>query len=227
MSKETSKLLSLLYLASPALPIGAFAYSQGLEKAIELELVHDGGSLKRWCHDYLQHGMSKLDAPLLLSLQSAALLGNWDDFAALNADVYAYRESAELLAEEENLGTSLMRLLNTQKLLDSLSGDMTLPANISYLAAYALAGAALSMSREELSLSLLWSWLENQTVVACKTIPLGQSDAQAILLGSRPLLEKCVDIATSLEQSAIGASLPGQAMLSALHETQYSRLFRS
>lgn len=215
-----ANLLGLLYLASPTLPIGSFAYSQGLEKAIENEVVSDRESLLKWCRDFMSIGLAHLDLPLLRQINQAITEVNQRQLDSINQVVFASRETAELYMEEVNLGQSLKRLIMTQEL--KVEG-MDVPQKPSFLVGYAWAANALDLSQEELETAFLWSWLENQTAVACKAIPLGQTDAQAILLALRPVISHVV----GSTRSEIAGSLPGQVLFSAQHETQYSRLFRS
>ena len=109
-----ANMLGLLYLASPTLPIGSFAYSQGLEKAIENEIVKDRASLLRWCEDFISIGLAHLDLPLLRRINHALLNTDQQQLEAVNALVFASRETSELHMEEVNLGQSLKRLIRTQ-----------------------------------------------------------------------------------------------------------------
>lgn len=212
--------LALLYLASPTLPIGSFAYSQGLETAIDKEIVTDRDSLQKWCYDTIKFGLTQLDLVLLSQIRSAIDEGDQAKVNALNEQVFASRETSELCSEEVNLGQSLARLLKTQ---ECLNNDLHLPKTPSFLTAFAACAASLGLSIDDMAIAFLWSWLENQTAVACKAIPLGQTDAQHVLLSLTTLISDC---ANDIPCQAFG-SMPGQAILSMMHETQYSRLFRS
>jgi urease accessory protein len=112
MEPMTSRpLVRLLQLASPALPVGAYSYSQGLEAAVEARIVHDTASAQQWIGDVLELSIAGMEAPLVLRLHQA-----WTnaDFAAVerwNRLVLASRESAELRAEIVQMGYSLTRLL--------------------------------------------------------------------------------------------------------------------
>lgn len=215
-----ANMLGLLYLASPTLPIGSFAYSQGLEKAIDANLVHDKESLLAWCRDFMSIGLAQLDIVLLAQIYQAIYERDQRALEELNTKVFAARESTELYLEERNLGQSIKRLITTQGFKVE---DVTLPLNPSFLLGFAWVAFALELSREEMQTAFFWSWLENQTAVACKAIPLGQTDAQSILLALRNLVTELI---SSPEDELFG-SLPGQVLLSVQHETQYSRLFRS
>ena len=219
--------LSAFYLTSPSLPIGAFAYSQGLESAIEHQMVTDREGLDQWCRDYLIHGLARLDVPLLRRLYRALDEGDPSLVEALNQQVLAMRETRELYDEEVNLGRSLRRVIKSQQARLELS-NLTWAVDhkrLGYLARFALLGHGLTLTEDMVIASFLWSWLDNQVMVACKSIPLGQTDAQAVLLDGRDTIQKIMD-EPAVEETPL-SSLPGAALLSALHEEQYSRLFRS
>ncbi|MCP5208089.1 MAG: urease accessory protein UreF [Hahellaceae bacterium] len=219
----STQLLSALYLASPALPIGGFAYSQGLESAIELGWVKDEPTLQGWLQGVLHEGLGQLDLPILWRCLAAvenndrAAQHYWNDLT------FANRETHELVFEEEQLGAALRKLLLSLNKIDAAS----LPEQPSYLLMFAVASGVMHLSAENALAAFCWSWLENQVTVACKTIPLGQTAAQRVLLHLMPEIELVTAKAKMTKDDDIGATLPGLIMASALHETQYSRLFRS
>jgi urease accessory protein len=202
-------LVRLLQLASPTLPVGAYSYSQGLEAAVEAGIVHDAASAQAWIADALEYSMGRFEAPLLWRMMQGE---------ALNDLFLAGRETAELRAETLQMGHSLAKLVSE---LGLGSVPLEEPA---YPAVYALAVERLELDREEALLAYLWSWLENQVMAAVKAVPLGQTAAQKILLSLGGKLEAIADAARS---ASLSNFTPGLAMLSASHETQYSRLFRS
>ena len=196
----------LLQLASPALPVGAFSYSGGLEAALEALIVHDAASAQRWIGDVLEHSMLRMEAPLL-----AKMIEQPD--SRWNEMLLAARETAELRAETVQMGYSLNRLL------PELGIEPCLFEEPSYAAVYAHAVRAWGISAQDALVAYLWSWLENQVLAAVKAVPLGQTDGQRMLLH----LSKKMKI----EDFELGNFTPGLAVLSSRHETQYSRLFRS
>ncbi|WP_250657888.1 urease accessory protein UreF [Alkalimarinus coralli] len=220
---NAKSLLSLLYLSSPALPIGAFAYSQGLESAIEMEWVKDGDDLAEWLSGVLSNGLAQQDLPLFYRMYSAWDKGDLESLNRWNQHFRASRESAELLLEDEQLGRSLKRLLISLDILDQVQ----LPENAGFFTLFAFAAKHFSIDTDEAALGLCWSWLENQVTVACKAIPLGQTAAQKVMLPMMEKIERAIAHAKLVSDSEIGATLPGFAIASAIHETQYSRLFRS
>jgi urease accessory protein len=201
----------LLQLASPTLPVGAYSYSQGLEAAVEAGIVRDAASAEAWIGDALELSIGRFEAPLLWRMMQA-------EGEALNDYFLASRETAELRAETLQMGHSL------KKLLEEL-GLGTLPVTEpAYPSAYAFAVKRLELDPREALLAYLWSWLENQVMAAVKAVPLGQSAGQKILLSIGASLPP---IARQAETAEPANFVPGLAVLSARHETQYSRLFRS
>ena len=227
-------LLGLMQLVSPALPIGAFAFSQGLESAFELGWVSDEQSLSEWLSGVLDDGLSRCELPLIERFYTAFerhdghAVATWDDWLA------ATRETAELAAEDSRLGASLKRLLGSLDLLPEnerlpSEGSLTplLPPQAGYVTLFAWAAYQRGVPVRQALLGFGWAWLENQLAVACKALPLGHTAAQRIIEQRRGELVSAVDRALQLDDDELGPALPGLALASALHETQYSRLFRS
>jgi urease accessory protein len=204
-------LARLLQLASPTLPVGAYSYSQGLEAAIEAGIVFDLSSAKTWIGDVLELSVARMEAPVLRA-QIAAPTQERNDFFV------ATRETAELRAETVQMGGALA------KLLSDLGVEVPIETP-GYPTAYALAVRHWRIEPRDAVLAYLWSWLENQVMAAVKAVPLGQTAGQKILveLGSR--LQDLVE--TEVQEDCWTNFAPGLAALSARHETQYSRLFRS
>jgi urease accessory protein len=202
-------LARLLQLASPALPVGAYSYSQGLEAAMEGGIVKDAASAEAWISDMLEFSMSRFEVPLLWKLMHGE---------SLNELFLASRETAELRAETLQMGHSLKKLI-AELGLGSVPVDE--PA---YPTAYAFAVKQMELNPREALIAYLWSWLENQVMAAIKAVPLGQTAGQRILLSLGSRLERIAEQAKTTEFANFA---PGLAMLSAQHETQYSRLFRS
>jgi urease accessory protein len=207
-------LARLLQLASPALPVGAYSYSGGLEAAVDAGVVRDAESARRWIGDVLEHSLASMEAPLLLRMIERPE-------PAWNELFLASRETAELRAETLQMGYSLSQLL--EKLgIDPIEED-----EISYPLAYAHAARRWGIDAREALVAYLWAWLENQVMAALKALPLGQTDGQRILLALGARLEALAARAAALADDELANFAPRLALLSSLHETQYSRLFRS
>lgn len=215
-------LLGLLQLVSPALPIGAFAWSQGLESAFELGWVEDANDLTSWLEGVLNDGLARCELPVLARMRQAWAEQDQDRLQYWNDWLLASRETAELYDEDIRLGAALQRLLKSLSLAPT--GGPTPP---SYVGLFAWTADQRHISTRPMLLGFAWAWLENQLAVACKALPLGHTAAQQIIEQLRPSLTQAVDLALSLQDDQLGPMLPGLALGSAQHETQYSRLFRS
>jgi urease accessory protein len=218
-------LLRVLQLASPALPIGGYAYSQGLEYAIEQDWVTDLDSAAAWLTALAERSLGRLDIPVLLRQYAALQQADENRFAEWNDWLLASRETAELYLEDSQQGGALLRLMKSLEVPSAMAWRTGEP--LALISAFAMAGQHWSTGANALALGVLWSWLENQTGAATKLIPLGQTDAQRLLDRLLPALPPIVELAAGLADEELGAGLPGLAFASARHEQQYTRLFRS
>jgi len=221
-------LLGLMQLISPALPIGAFAWSQGLESALELGWVRNEQELGQWLEGVLDDGLSRCELPVLARLQNCWAKGDNNGLAYWNDWLHANRETAELSDEDTRLGLALMRLLTSLALQPQTNqGHALLPEEPGYVTVFAWAAHQRLVPVRQSLLGFAWGWLENQLSVACKAMPLGHTAAQRLTEQLRPKLVDAVEAALTLSDEQLGPILPGLALASAQHETQYSRLFRS
>ncbi len=218
-------LLRVLQLASPALPIGGYAYSQGLEYAIEQDWVTDLDSAAAWLSALAARSLGQLDIPVLLRQYAALERADESSFSRWNDWLLASRETAELYLEDSQQGGALLRLMTSLQVPAALDWPTREP--LALVSAFAMAGQYWRTGSHALALGVLWSWLENQAGAATKLIPLGQTDAQRLLDRLLPGLPAIVDRAGELVDDDLGAGLPGLAFASARHEHQYTRLFRS
>lgn len=218
-------LLRLLQLASPALPIGAFAYSQGLEAAVEQRSIHDEATAAEFLGGVLADGVARLELPYLLRLYRAFGAGDADATKRLSAELFASRETAERRAEDQHLGRSLARLLVDQGVPEAEAWCSS--ESVTHATLFALAGARFGVPEDALVTGFAFSWLEGQVSALTRLVPLGQLAAQRVLAAVAAGIPATVELAQSLPDAELGATLPGLALASAWHETQYSRLFRS
>ena len=216
----------LLQLASPALPVGAYTYSQGLEWAVEAGLVRDQVTAGQWIGGLLEEGIGRFEAPLAACLQRAWAAGDIGEVERLNAEFLASRESSELRAETVQMGYSLRRLLHD---LDDFPVPAALDAlpEVAFPTGWALAAAVWEIPLADSLAAYLWSWCENQVMAALKAVPLGQTAGQRVLLALGGHIPAVVQQALALPEAAWSNFAPGLALASSRHETQYSRLFRS
>ena len=218
-------LLRLLQLVSPALPVGAYAYSQGMEQAVQLGWVGTEAQATDWIEGVLSNGLARLDAPVLARLQAAWLSGDTAAVEYWNGFLYACRESAELQAEDRTLARALVRLLHDLGVAQARRfADRD---RITFAALFALAATRWNIPAAQCVQGYLWAWSENQVAAAIKLVPLGQTAGQRILLRLGERIPELARAALEMADDDIGQVMQAQAMASAWHETQYSRLFRS
>ena len=218
-------ILATLHLASPALPVGGFAYSQGLEQAIEDRWVTDMQSAYVWIRDSLVLNMARQELPWWLACYLAAADQDWVRVVQINEHLHALRETGEFRLESMQMGHSMAKLFAQWSQGQSLAA-LTEIVWV-YPSAYA-ALAAVSGVTQDLALSAyLWSWVENQVLAAVKSVPLGQIEGQTLLHRLKGDIVTAIGVAQGTAPEAAGSAAFGLAITSARHETQYSRLFRS
>jgi urease accessory protein len=220
---DSLALVRLLQLASPALPVGAYTYSQGLEWAVESGRISDEASAGQWIGDLLRHGIGRFEAPLLFQLMRHWASGNSAQIMRLNADFLASRESAELRAETLQMGYSLGRLLAdlrdaelapTRELLAGLP-------EVAFPTAWSGIASAWGIDPPAATAAYLWSWAENQVLAALKAVPLGQAGGQRLLAELGSHIPAVAAAAAQLPEAQWSNFTPAFAICSAPHETQY------
>jgi urease accessory protein len=218
----------LLQLASPALPVGAYTYSQGLEWAVDCGTVKNEAEAQAWIADLLEWSLGRFEAPILARMLSAWNADDGATLARLDADFVASRETAELRAETVQMGYSLRRLLD--ELTDfpvATRERLHTFAQPSFPLSWSAAAAAWQAPAEAAVNAYLWAWAENQVMAALKAVPLGQAAGQRILAALGECIPTIAARAMEAAEDDFSNFAPGFAIACCRHETQYSRLFRS
>lgn len=221
-------LARLLRLASPALPIGAYSYSQGLEWAVESGPVCDEDAAREWLASLLEGNMARFELPMLAKFYKAWKDKDVDAVAGLNLEFLASRETSELRDESVQMGRALRTVLVSdgefeRALLEPLE-SIDAPT---YPNSFAFAAQYWNLALADALTGYVWSWLENQVMAAIKLVPLGQSAGQRILARLTPACASAVETALSIQPEDWSNFSPLFAIASSRHETQYTRLFRS
>jgi len=220
-----TSLLRLMALVSPALPIGSFAYSQGLEQAVALGWVTDEATAEAWIVGLATESIARTEVPLLARLHDAWARGDIARVRALSDRLWAMRGTRESRAEEVDLGRALARVLLSIGVSDA--APFINDAKATHLAMFALAAARFSIPPDAAALGYAFSRVESQASAAARLVPLGQSAVQRIVATAALALPAALRQGLILQDAEIGLSAMGQALASSRHERLYSRLFRS
>ena len=220
--------LALLQMVSPALPVGAFSYSEGLEALIQSGALRDEHGIEQWLAAELQRGALRFEAAALPEL--AADLRQWQVSADASARtrvidldgwLLATREAADLRAQQRQMGGSLLELLA------DMGHPLPKALPLAWPAAWAWASVALQVAEREMVEGYLYGWVANQLSAAVRLVPLGPTRAQVL---QQRLLPQIVDVAEQLSAvhpHELWNSGVGVSMAQLAHAELYSRLFRS
>ncbi len=220
--------LQLIWLASPALPVGGFSYSEGLEAAVESGRVDGVTGATRWLVDQLRLGLARAELPVVAKAFAAWRRADPVRIRELNDWVTTTRESAEMRLQTGQMGRSLVEWLQRRDVADERVAELkSLAPAPTWPVAFALAAAQTGAPLRESLLAFAFGWAENMVQAALKSVPLGQGAGQRVLAALSAEIPTAVDAAMRLPESGRQTFLPMLAIVSAQHETQYSRLFRS
>jgi urease accessory protein len=224
-------LLQLMWLASPALPIGGFSYSEGIEAGVDSACIATFREANDWLVDQLHLTLARADLAVVAKAIAAWRRDDLDRIDELNNWVLQTRETSELRLQTEQMGRSMLDWLRKQP---SFHGNFHVDKNEhdflkspTYPLVFALAASSTQASVRDCLMSFAFGWAENMTQAAVRAVPLGQTDGQRILANLAEHIPAAVDAAMRLQDSERQAFSPMLAILSSQHETQYSRLFRS
>lgn len=222
-----ASLMQLMWLASPALPVGGFSYSECLEAAVDTGLIATESEASAWLLDQLHLNQARGDLAVVAQAVPAWQRADQARIAELNAWVLHTRESSELRAQTEQMGRSLLEWLRNHTTARPEQIHVLAHLQPTYPLAFALAASATGAPVREGLIAFTFGWSENMVQAAIKSVPLGQSAGQRILSALASEIPAAVDQAMSLTDSDRQAFSPMLAILSSQHEVQYSRLFRS
>lgn len=217
--------IRLMYLVSPSLPVGAYSYSQGIEWAVETGWVRDKESLQQWIADLMKTSVTFLEVPLLARLYKACEVNDDQSVIYWTNYLVASRETMELRQEEANRARALTVLLPEINI--PISINLRPAVESCYLTGFAYAAEHMEIPLTDAITGYIWGWLENLTLAGVKIIPLGQTAGQKILNELLPQIPDIVSEGLKIDNDEIGASCSAQAIASSLHETQYTRIYRS
>ena len=226
-SLPAASLLQLIWLASPALPVGGFSYSEVLEAAVERAGVATESIASDWLTDQLHLTLARGDLAVIAQAVPAWREADLARIKQLNDWVLQTRETSELRLQAEQMGRSLLDWLRNDDGANPAHIDACARMQPTYPVAFALAASQTAAGVHDCMLAYAFGWAENMVQAAIKSVPLGQSAGQRILSNLTAEIPAAVDHALSLTDDTRQAFSPMLAILSGQHEVQYSRLFRS
>ena len=202
-------LLQLIWLASPALPIGGFSYSEGMEAAVDAALVKDEATAADWLLAQLQLTLARADLAVVAQAIPAWQSHDLHRIEELDAWVLQTRETSEFRQQTEQMGRSLIEWLGAVRpeLLQSVRAEpVEAPASpstgsgrtalhLTYPVAFALAASATGATTRDCLLAFAFGWAENMVQAALKSVPLGQSAGQRVLGRLAAEIPSAVDVA--------------------------------
>lgn len=216
----------LLQLASPALPVGAYSYSEGLEWLIDTQRLTTSEQLEHWIRKELQCGTMRLDAAAIartynaMNLNQINLICSWDKWLS------AIRDTKELREQSWQMGQALVRLVQSlEPELCPLLETVGQPCNFATI--FAITAAYWGIDLNAAMTGYLHSWITNMVNAGIKLIPIGQTSGQGLMLNLYPALQSTVYDCLTLSDDDLYSCSWGTAIASMNHETLYSRLFRS
>ena len=229
---QSLRLLRLLQLVSPSLPVGAYSYSEGLETLTQIGSIHDRKTLQHWLEQELRVGAAQMEGAIVVRAYRA--LQGEDAVVGLrywNQWYEAARETEELRNQSLQMGRSMMKVLQGLE----ASGDfdrlrlepMLLEERWHFPIAFAIAAVAWEIALPDVLLGYFQSWSSNLIAAGIKLIPLGQTDGQRISWSMQEPIAAAVVAVMALDDDDLGSCSWGVALASMQHETLYSRLFRS
>ena len=224
--------LALLQLVSPALPVGAFSYAEGLEVLVQAGELRDGATLKAWLEAELQFGLLAVEAAALGPMQQAFKTSNMEQLLDLNGWLIAQREAPEIRAQQWQMAGSLLQLIAAMgwPLTEQCQGLKLTGLKLTRLgwtAAWAWAGHCLDLAATDLVEAYLYGWLANQISAAVRLIPLGATEGQCLQLQLAPLISSQANYLISQDPRQMFSSGVGAGLAQLQHGALYSRLFRS
>jgi urease accessory protein len=219
------QVLSLLQLVSPALPVGAYSYSEGLETLVEWDVISNNHTLQHWLEQELDYGAIRLEAAVMLRAYQATVSSDRSTLIYWNNWLSAARETSELRASSWQMGQSLMRLLLAMKPVEAQ--NLCLQGECNYATALGIAAALEQIDLKSLILGYLHSWATNLITAGVKLIPLGQTAGQILLHELHPHISAAATKIIGLQDDELSSCSWGLSLASMAHENQYTRLFRS
>ncbi len=224
-SRPADPLFLLLSWFSPACPVGSYAYSHGLEKAVDIELIANAEDLQEWIETVLLLGSGRTDGVIFRETHDAARQSDGHRLQELATLSRAMQSTGELALESMSQGEAFLRAIGSAWPSDGL--EHLDPRTTTFPVAVAAACAVHRVSLETALLSWYHAFASNLVSAGVRLVPLGQTEGLQTLAALAKTVQRASKLAQELQMEDIGTAAPFLDILSIQHETQYTRLFRS
>ncbi|MCW3092653.1 MAG: Urease accessory protein ureF [Ferruginibacter sp.] len=224
-------LLSLLQLSDPALPVGGYAHSNGLETYVQQGVVHNKDTACRFVTEMLTRSLQFTDAAFVSLAMDAAAAEDFQIIIALDEECSAVKLPKEIRQASQKLGIRLIKIFQPvikNALADwyrkAIEGKM---ATGHYCIAFGLYAQALGLSKKDALTGFYYNAAAGMVTNSVKLVPLGQQEGQEILFSVQPLIAQLVENTLIPNRNLLGLCCTGFDIRCMQHEQLYSRLYMS
>jgi len=226
-----NNLLSLLQLSDPALPIGGFSHSAGLETYVQYGIVKDKDSAAEFIVQQLSQNIFYTDAALVSFSYDASEKKDLLALVQLNDECSAVKLPKEMRQASQKMGMRLSKLFSLLR-KDDFANEFLLTINAEssmphYPVVFGLFAFVLGISKREMLTGFYYNTAVGMVTNNVKLVPLGQNDGQEILFSLHPLIEDLAGKSMSPDKELIGLCCAGFDIRCMQHERLYSRLYMS
>lgn len=226
-----SHLLKLLHLSDPALPIGGFSHSWGLETYVQRGIVQDEATAKEYVKEMLSQNLHFTDGSLLSLTYDAVLKGKLSDILELDHECSALKTPREIRTGSQRLGWRLIKIFRSS-LSDSLFEKFAASVDAKktpghYCITFGFLAAIQGISKKDTLSGFYYNAAAGMVTACVKLIPLSQQQGQQMLMSAHGLIEDLAESSLYPDRNKTGWCCPGFDLRSMQHEQLYSRLYMS